>query len=67
MLAGAGGDIEFFIANLLVRFHFIVEMILWTGLAPWEFDFSFQGSLISTFLVGRDHVPCGGVTTSICI
>jgi len=25
---------EFFIANLLVRVHFIVVMIRWTGLAP---------------------------------
>jgi len=28
---------EFFIDNLLVRVHFIIEMIWWTGLAPWEF------------------------------
>jgi len=28
---------EFFIDNLLVRLHFIIEMIWWTGLAPWEF------------------------------
>jgi len=28
---------EFFIDNLLVRIHFIIEMIWWTGLAPWEF------------------------------
>jgi len=26
-------------------------MIRWTGLAPWEFECSFPGSLISTFLV----------------
>ena len=26
---------EFFIDNLLVRIHFIIEMIRWTGLAPW--------------------------------
>ena len=26
-------------------------VIWWTGLAPWEFDFSFPGSLTSTFLV----------------
>ena len=25
-------------------------MIWWTGLAPWEFDFPFPGSLTSTFL-----------------
>ena len=28
---------EFFIDNLLVRIHCIIEMIKWTGLAPWEF------------------------------
>ena len=28
---------EFFIDNLLVRIHFIIVMIEWTGLAPWEF------------------------------
>ena len=25
-------------------------MIKWTGLAPWEFEFPFPGSLTSTFL-----------------
>ena len=25
-------------------------MIWWTGLAPWEFEWSFPGSLTSTFL-----------------
>jgi len=30
---------EFFIDNLLVRIHFIIEMIRRTGLAPWEFEF----------------------------
>ena len=33
---------EFFIDNLLVRIHFIIEMIRWTGLAPWEFKFPFH-------------------------
>jgi len=27
---------EFFIDNLQVRIHFIIVMIGWTGLAPWE-------------------------------
>ena len=36
---------EFFIDNLLVR---------WTGLAPWEFEFPFPGSLTSTFLGAVD-------------
>ena len=30
---------ELFIDNLLVRTHFIIEMIWWTGLAPWEIEF----------------------------
>ena len=30
---------EFFIDNLLVRIHYIIVMIKWTGLAPWEFEF----------------------------
>ena len=42
---------EFFIDKLLVRIHYIIEMIRWTGLAPWEFGFPFPGSLTSTFLV----------------
>jgi len=30
---------DFFIDdNLLVRIHFIIVMIRWTGLAPWEFE-----------------------------
>ena len=43
---------EFFIDNLQARIHFIIEMIWWTGLAPWVFEFPFPGSLVSTFLVG---------------
>ena len=34
----AGEEREFLIDNLLVRIHFIIEMIWWTGLAPWEFE-----------------------------
>ena len=40
----------FVIDNLLVRVHSIIVMIRWTGLAPLEFEFSFSGSLTSTFL-----------------
>ena len=43
---------EFFIDNLLVRIHLIIVMIRWTGLAPWEFEFPFSGSLASAFLFG---------------
>ena len=59
---GAGmKEREFFIDNLLVRFHFIIEMIRWTGLASWESEFPFLGSLTSTFLgcedLGFKRVP----------
>jgi len=36
---------EFLIDNLLVPIHFIVVMIRWIGLAPWEFKFPFQVAL----------------------
>ena len=41
---------EFFIDNLLVRIHLIIVIIRWTGLAPWEFESHFPGSLESTSL-----------------
>ena len=41
---------EFFIANLLVRIHFSIETIWWTGFVPWEFETPFLGSLLSTLL-----------------
>ena len=44
---------EFFIDNLLIRIHFIIVMIRWTGLAPWEFEFPFPGSLTSKYML-----PC---------
>jgi hypothetical protein len=40
----------FLFYNLLVRINFIVEMIRWTGFAPWECEFLFPGRLSSTFL-----------------
>ena len=53
---GRASEREFFIDNLLVRIHFIIVMIWWTGLAPWEFEFSFPGSLIPTFLVTGERL-----------
>jgi len=41
--------------TLLVRVHFIIEMIWWTGLAPWEFEFPFPGTR---------GVSWGGMSTS---
>ena len=35
---------ELCIDNLLVRIHFIIEIIWWTGLAPWESEFPVPGS-----------------------
>ena len=44
---------EFFIDNLLVWVH----RCFWcTGLAPWEFESPFPGSLISTFLGGLTNI-----------
>ena len=37
--AGVGGSNGAALNNLLVRIHFIIEMIWWTGLAPCEFEF----------------------------
>ena len=51
---------EFFIDNPLVRIHFIIEMTWWTGLAPWEFEFPFPGSLTSTFLGRGGPASSGG-------
>ena len=61
---------EILIDNLLVRIHFVIVMIRWTGLAPYEFEFSFPGSLTSTFLQSQTPNPkpedqeygAGGVT-----
>ena len=38
------------VTEVTVRIHVIIVMIRWTGLAPWEVDFPFPGSLTSTFL-----------------
>ena len=54
---------EFFVENLLVRIHLIIVMIMWTGLAPWEFEFPFPGSLTSTFLVSRTPRECRLLST----
>ena len=40
--------------NLLVRIHYSIVMIRWSGLAPWEFESPFPGSLTSTFQNGQD-------------
>ena len=39
------------VPHVLVRIHIIIVMIRWTDLAPWDFDFSFPGSLTSTVLL----------------
>jgi len=62
---------EFFLDNLLVRIHFIIVMIRWTGLAPWGFEFPFPGSLASTFTSAywragarHSHLPAPGPLAS---
>ena len=49
---------EFLADNLLVRIHFIIVMISRTGLTPWEFEFPFSSSLLSTLLgTNQGQVP----------
>jgi hypothetical protein len=48
---GRADEIDSLIDNLLVRIRFIIVIIRWTGLARWESEFPFAGSLTSTFLV----------------
>ena len=43
------------VLHLPVRIHFIIVMIRWIGLAPWEFEFPSPGSLTSTFLGERSR------------
>ena len=47
---------ELLIENLLVRIHSIIEMIWWTGLAQWKFEFPFPGSLAFAFLSNGDFL-----------
>ena len=39
---------EFLVDNLLVRIDFIIEMIWWTGLAPWELESPFHGRYLTS-------------------
>ena len=39
------GEKEFITENLQVRISFIIVMIRWTGLAPWDFNSLFQVAL----------------------
>ena len=48
---------EFFIDNLLVRIHFIIVMIRWTGLAPWEFEFPFPAHSAPAAVTRRALTP----------
>ena len=45
-----------FIDNLLVRIHFIIVMIRWTDLAPWEFGFLFPGQHYNANLPVRSEI-----------
>ena len=51
-----GREREFFIDNLPVRIHFIIMMIRWSDLAPWEFEFSFPGPAGVLAVVGYHDV-----------
>ena len=56
---------EVFIDNLLVRIRLIIAMIRWTGLAPWEFEFPFPGSL--HLLAYKVTKPCVQLPTNIYV
>ena len=58
---------KFFIDKLLVRIHLIIVMICETGLAPWELDFPYPGSLTSTFpVLGENRrIPSTQILTKI--
>jgi len=58
---GRPAEREFFIDNLL----FIIEMIWWTGLAPWAFEFPFPGSLVSSFLGVPIDQSVGGTSLAM--
>ena len=47
---GGSGARQRRIGNLLVRVHFIIAMIRWTGLAPWEFE---RTSILRSAAVAR--------------
>ena len=49
---------ELLLDNILVRIHFIIVIIRWIGLAPWELAFPFTGGFTSTVLVMFD-LECG--------
>jgi len=51
----ADAERDFLIDNLLVRIRFIIALNRWTGLAPWEFAFTFPGGLASTLLTRDLH------------
>ena len=59
-LRGTDEEREFRMDNLLVRIHFIIVMIGWTGLAPWEFEFPFPGGITSAFLSQGRALPHSG-------
>ena len=40
---------RFLLTAFLSELHLIIEIIWWTGLAPWEYELSLPGSLIPTF------------------
>ena len=42
--------------QIKVRIHIIIVMMRSTGLAPWEFELPFPGSLTSTFLGQAEQI-----------
>ena len=60
-----GGETDFFIDNLLVRIHFVIVTIRWTGLAPVaDLQFRFPGGLTPTFLVTYFYLHSTAIQSS---
>jgi len=51
-------SLQTFIKIVDLNCSFIIVMIRWTGLAPWEFEIPFPGSRTSTFL-WQPEEACG--------
>ena len=45
MTSPSAAERKFFIDNPLVRIHYVIEMIWWTGLAAWQSDSLIQVAL----------------------
>jgi hypothetical protein len=60
------GERELFIHNLMVRIHFIIEIIWSTGLAPWEFEYATHTTTAHTHSASGTQVSGSGRVLGCC-